>query len=166
MSVPRGFMLRQFVDGARHFAEHYTVYFVKRKRGLTPDYATKQMADDYAAFIEEKIGKPCHVLGISAGGFIAQHFAAAYPQLIRKLVLTIAGTQLCGDGRQRVINWLTYTRNGQCRHLLTDMYTAASDTLLTRFGASLLAQLIGTIARPSLEDLADFVRPAGCPPRS
>ena len=156
MSVPRGFMLRQFVNGAKHFAEDYTVYFLKRKRGLTPGCTTRDMADDYAAFITEEIGKPCHVLGISAGGFIAEHFAAAYPQLIRKLILTITGTQLCGDGKQRVIDWLAYTRNGQCRRLLTSMYTAASDTPLTRFGASLLAQVIGTIAYPSSEDLADF----------
>lgn len=156
MSVPRGFMLRQFVDGAKLFAKDYTVYFVKRKRGLTPGYTTWQMANDYAVFITEEIGKPCHVLGISAGGFIAEHFAASYPHLIRKLILTIAGTQLRGDGRQRVIDWLIHTQNCQYRRLLTSMYTAASDTPFTRFGASLLAQVIGTIARPTLEDMVDF----------
>lgn len=156
MSVPRGFILRQFVDGAKFFAEHYTVYFAKRKRGLTPGYSTRQMADDYAAFINEEIGKPCHVLGISTGGFIAQHFAAGYPHLTRKLVIIIAGYQLQGGGRQRVVNWCTYTQNRQYRKLLSSMYTAASDTPLTQFAVSLLAQIIGTLLPAPQTDLDDF----------
>jgi pimeloyl-ACP methyl ester carboxylesterase len=156
MSVPQGFMLRQFVDGARNFAEQYTVYFVKRKRGLIPGYTTQQMADDYAIFINQEIGKPCHILGISTGGFIAEHFAATYPLLVRRLVITIAGYQLQGDGRQRVINWCTYTQNRQYRKLLSSMYTAASDTPLTRFAVSLLAQVIGTLLPAPQADLDDF----------
>ena len=156
MSVPQGVMLRQFVDGARNFAEQYMVYFIKRKRGLSPGYSTRQMADDYAAFINEEIGKPSHVLGISTGGFIAEHFAAAYPQLIRKLIITIAGYQLQGDGRERVTGWQTLTQSRQYRKLLTSMYTAASDSPLTRFAVSLLAQIIGTVLPAPQADLVDF----------
>lgn len=152
MSVPTGFMLRQFVDGARHFAEHYTVYFVKRKRGLPPDCNTRGLADDYAAFIEEEISQPCHILGISAGGFIAQHFAAAYPHLTCKLVIAIAGYQLQGSGRERVESWQTFIQDNQYCKLLTSMYTAASDTFL----AALLALVICKLFRPPQADLNDF----------
>lgn len=156
MSVPKGFMLRQFVDGARHFAEHYTVYFVKRKRGLTPGYTAQKMADDYAAFIDQEIGKPSHILGISAGGFIAQHFATAYPHLTRKMVIAIAGYQLQGGGRKRVLGWKTCAQNRQIRRLLSSMYTAAGDSAFTRFSASLLAQVISTLMPPPQADLDDF----------
>jgi len=45
------------------------------------------MADDYAAMIREEFGGPVDVIGISAGGAIAQPFAADHPDLVRRLVI-------------------------------------------------------------------------------
>ena len=104
-TVPRGMMLRAFVDGAAAYAARYTTHYIKRKQGLPQGYTTQDMARDYAAWVEREIGGPCHVIGVSAGGFIAQHLAATRPELVRKLVIAIAGYRLCGAGRGRVVEW-------------------------------------------------------------
>jgi len=89
-TVPDGIALKPFVDGAGRLAETYTVYLVKRKRGLPAGYTTQDMARDYAAMIRQEIATPCHIVGVSAGGFIAEHFAVMYPELVKRLVIAIA----------------------------------------------------------------------------
>jgi pimeloyl-ACP methyl ester carboxylesterase len=155
-SVPRGLALRAFVDGAKAFAERYTVYFVKRKQGLDPGYTTEDMADDYAAMIQGEIGGPCHILGMSAGGFIAERFAAKYPELVRKLVIAIAGYQLRGDGRERVLAWRRYTERGELSKLFVSMYTAAANSRVTRLAASVLAPVMGRLFLSRRQDMGDF----------
>jgi pimeloyl-ACP methyl ester carboxylesterase len=156
-SVPRGMALRMFVDGAKTFAKQYTVYFVKRKQGLSPGYTTKDMADDYAEMIQRKPGMPCHILGISAGGFIAEHFAAKYPELVRKLVIAIAGYQLRGDGRERVLAWRRYTEQRELSKLFVSMYTSATNSRVTHLAASLLAPVMGRLLLRQRQDMSDFV---------
>jgi pimeloyl-ACP methyl ester carboxylesterase len=155
-SVPRGIALRMFVGGAKAFAERYTVYFVKRKQGLSPGYTTENMADDYAAMLQQEPGRPCHILGISAGGFIAEHFAAEYPELVRKLVIAIAGYQLRGDGRERVLAWRRYTEQRELSKLFVSMYTSATNSRVTHLAASLLAPVIGRLLLRQRQDMGDF----------
>jgi pimeloyl-ACP methyl ester carboxylesterase len=156
-SVPRGMALRMFADGAKAFAEGYTVYFVKRKQGLVPGYTTEDMADDYAAMVQREIGGSCHILGISAGGFIAEHFAAKYPELVKKLVITIAGYQLRGDGRERVLAWRRYAEQRKLSKLFVSMYTAATNSRITHLAASLLAPVVGRLFLSQRQDMGDFV---------
>lgn len=50
-------------------------------------YTIEDLADQLAQILRARgIGK-AHVAGISLGGLIAQHFAAAYPQMIDRLIL-------------------------------------------------------------------------------
>jgi pimeloyl-ACP methyl ester carboxylesterase len=155
-SIPRGIALRMFVDGAKALAEEYTVYFVKRKQGLAPGYTTEDMADDYAAMIRQELGSACHILGISAGGFIAEHFAAKYPELVKKLVITIAGYQLRGEGRERVLAWRQYAEGRELSKLFVSMYTAAADSRITRLAASLLAPVMGRLLLRRRQGMGDF----------
>jgi pimeloyl-ACP methyl ester carboxylesterase len=155
-AVPRGLALRMFVDGAKALAKEYTVYFVKRKQGLAPGYTTENMADDYAAMLQQELKRPCHILGISAGGFIAEHFAAKYPELVRKLVIAIAGYQLRGDGRERVLAWRRYVEQRELSKLFVSMYTAATNSRITHLAASLLAPVMGRLFLSQRQDMGDF----------
>ncbi|MCH0538043.1 alpha/beta hydrolase [Streptomyces sp. MUM 203J] len=64
----------------------------RRGHGHTPDVpgpaSYQDMADDTAAFLEEVVGGPAHLVGWSDGGIIALLVASARPDLVRKAVVT------------------------------------------------------------------------------
>lgn len=78
---------RFFRKSYKFLEEDYTIYIVTRKPGIPKGYTMQNMADDYAEMIKEEFGGPVDVLGVSTGGSIAMHFAAAYPELIHSLVI-------------------------------------------------------------------------------
>ena len=50
-------------------------------------YDMDALTEDALELIKEKIGKPCHFIGLSMGGFIGMRLAARYPHWIKSLVL-------------------------------------------------------------------------------
>lgn len=70
------------------------VTFDHRGTGSTPPtpgpYSTAQFADDVAALIAE-LGQPCHVLGHSMGGRVAQWLAIRHPESVTSLLLAASG---------------------------------------------------------------------------
>ncbi|MGQ0794181.1 MAG: alpha/beta fold hydrolase [Deltaproteobacteria bacterium] len=55
---------------------------------IPPEYSQQMHAEDLSALMDKlQIGK-AHIAGISNGGMIAQHFALAYPEKVRSLILT------------------------------------------------------------------------------
>jgi 3-oxoadipate enol-lactonase len=50
-------------------------------------YAIEKLASDIACVIESLGIKPCHILGTSMGGFVAQMLVLDYPALCRSLIL-------------------------------------------------------------------------------
>ena len=156
-TIPTGVLLWLFVDGAKRFAERYTVYFVKRKQGLSPGYTTADMARDYADFVRGEIGGPCRIVGISTGGFIAQHFAVTYPDLVEKLVIAIAGYRLQGRGRELVREWRRLADRNRLTKLLASMYASTTTGAAARFATLILAAVMGGVMRRRVPDLQDFV---------
>jgi pimeloyl-ACP methyl ester carboxylesterase len=65
----------------------FTVHLVTRKPGLPRGYSLQDMSNDYASMIRAEFDGPVDIVGLSAGGLIAQHFAAEHPDLVRRLVL-------------------------------------------------------------------------------
>ncbi|MBN1316116.1 MAG: alpha/beta hydrolase [Anaerolineales bacterium] len=155
--VPKGLLLRPYVDGVKVFAESYTVYHIKRKIGLTAGYTTQEMARDYAEMIRHEIGGPCHVMGISAGGFIAEHFAIAYPELVDKLIIVMAGYRLEGNGRQIVQEWRELAARNRLTLLLKRMFVSAAHDRRSRWVAAIAAIVMGWVMRPGIPVLDDFV---------
>jgi pimeloyl-ACP methyl ester carboxylesterase len=84
----------------RFLGRAYTVYVVLRRPGLPPGYTLADMAGDYADMIRETFDGPVDIIGISTGGSIAQHFAADYPELVRRLVLHSSAYTLSEDARE------------------------------------------------------------------
>jgi len=71
----------------RFLYERYTVYNVMRRPNLRLDCTLRDMADDYAHFIERQFHCPVDVIGISTGGSIIQYLAADHPNLVKRLVI-------------------------------------------------------------------------------
>jgi pimeloyl-ACP methyl ester carboxylesterase len=81
-----------------NFARDHTLYLVNRKRDLPATYTSEDMAADYVRVLHA-IG-PSRVMGLSAGGLIAQHVALQAPALVEKLALVVAAARLSDEGRR------------------------------------------------------------------
>lgn len=69
----------------------HTLAYDQRGLGQTdkPDipYSMADYADDAAELIRALDWSPCHVIGVSFGGMVAQHLAIRHPGLIQRMVL-------------------------------------------------------------------------------
>jgi 3-oxoadipate enol-lactonase len=67
------------------------ISYDQRGLGQTPcdlkSYEMKDFAEDASAIMDALDIAPCHVLGISFGGMVAQELAIRYPEKIKKLAL-------------------------------------------------------------------------------
>ncbi|MBI3952168.1 MAG: alpha/beta fold hydrolase [Acidobacteria bacterium] len=72
-----------------------TIVFDNRGAGLSdkPEarHTVRTMTDDGAGLLSALSIDRAHILGASLGGFIAQEFALAYPQMTRSLILCCTG---------------------------------------------------------------------------
>ncbi|NVM36136.1 MAG: alpha/beta hydrolase [Candidatus Lokiarchaeota archaeon] len=83
------------------FVEDYTIHIVHRKSGLTQNYTTKDMANDYAEMIINEFGgKVDVILGISYGGLIAQHFAVDHADLFDHIVFVMTAHRISESGKK------------------------------------------------------------------
>ena len=71
------------------YARNYRVTIISRQNEMKEGETTLSMADDEARAFGVLGIKKAHIVGISQGGMIAQHFAAKYPHLVDKLVLVV-----------------------------------------------------------------------------
>ena len=139
----------------RRFADENTVYLVSRKRRLPSGYTTRDMAADYGRAFEWIICQ-AHVVGLSLGGLVAQHFAADHPDYVESLVIGVAARSLGAEGHEIVRRWLGLAHGGRWRKLhaemVVDMYTGMRRPLY-----DLLAQLLGGAMVRSPVARQDFV---------
>jgi len=98
-------------------------------RSANPDGSTYSFAElegDLLALLDKASPEPVHLVGLSAGGFLALKFAIDYPARIRSLVV-ISGAAHC-DAHTRAVgrNWVeTYRSEGFDAYflrLLKDLY--------------------------------------------
>ncbi len=137
----------------RGFAGDHRVYLLSRKRGLPAGYTTRQMAADYAEVFERNIGGPADVVGLSMGGLIAQHFAADFPQHVRRLVVGVAAHRLGGQGERMVRRWSTLAQEQRWRQLYSEnvalTYTGFRRTLYGSLVRLVSERLLPRPANPS-----------------
>ena len=96
----------------------FDVWVVSRPRGLPEGYTTRDMAGEYASFLDRT--GPASVLGLSMGGLIAQYLAVDYPDLVEKLVLGVSGRHLGGEGRRALRRWRDWAEAGEWLELTLD----------------------------------------------
>jgi pimeloyl-ACP methyl ester carboxylesterase len=101
-------------------ADKFTLYIISRRRGLPRGYTTRDMAADYARAFESRIGSAV-VLGISLGGYVAQHFAADYPDYVEQLVIASAASRVSDEGRRAPEQWLALAKENRWREFYRDI---------------------------------------------
>ncbi len=99
-------------------AKNFEVIALSRKRDLPVGYNTREMAADYARALED-IG-PAHVIGVSLGGMIAQHFAQDYPACVKKLVLVASAYRMGPEGLIIARRWIPWARMGMWKDIYQD----------------------------------------------
>ena len=142
----------------RNLADESTVYLVSRKRWLPPGYTTREMAADYGRAFGRSIG-PAHVMGLSLGGLVAQHFAADHPEYVESLIIGVAARDLGAEGREIVRRWMDLASGGRWRELHAEMVVSMY-TGLRRPLYELLARLIGGAAVRNPAAREDFIASA------
>jgi pimeloyl-ACP methyl ester carboxylesterase len=139
----------------RRFIDEYTVYLVSRKRELPQGYTTRDMAGDYGEALGRDLG-PAHVMGLSLGGLVSQHFAADHPEHVESLVIGVAARGLGGEGREIVRRWIGLAREERWRELHAEMVVSMY-TGVRRPIYELLARLLGGTAVRNPAARADFM---------
>jgi pimeloyl-ACP methyl ester carboxylesterase len=99
----------------RFLANDYAVYSVLNRPGLPRGYTLGDMADDYAEMIRTEFGGPVDLLGVSTGGFIAQHFAADHPDLVRRLIIHSSAHKLSDEAKALQLEVARLAQRGQWR---------------------------------------------------
>jgi pimeloyl-ACP methyl ester carboxylesterase len=135
----------------QRFADEFTVYVISRKRGLPRGYTTRDMAADYARAFETEIG-PAAVVGISLGGYIAQHFAVDFPQHVEQLVIGCAAYRVGDVGRKIPERWVELARQGRWREFYFDI----AKVTLREFHQTFY-QFLLPLVRTKPSDPADFL---------
>ncbi len=125
------------------FAAEFTVYVFSRKQPLSCGCTTAHMADDLKAAMDILNISRAHILGVSMGGMIAQHFAVKYPDAVDKLVLAV--TTPGGDPvlTQSVSEWIRLAEQGNhtafmdsnVRHIYSDEYYRRNKWMIPVTGA-------------------------------
>jgi pimeloyl-ACP methyl ester carboxylesterase len=109
-----------FASQFSRLADTFTLYIVSRRRGLFHGYTTRDMAADYARAFESRIGSAI-VMGISLGGYVAQHFAADYPDYVEQLVIASAAYRVSEEGRRTPEKWLALAKENRWREFYRDI---------------------------------------------
>lgn len=110
-----GFMAKKFSEMYDTITQDYTIYLVNRKSGLKDGYTMKDIAADYADMIKGEFSSPIDVLGVSTGGSIVQHFAADYPQLVRRLIIHSSAYKLSDSARDGQMKVAHFAKMGKWR---------------------------------------------------
>lgn len=113
----------------RRFGEKYRVYVFSRKDPLPRGCSTRDMAVDLRTAMEYWGIRRADLMGISQGGMIAQHFAADFPDLVRRLVLAATASRPNSVLETAVSRWIGLAEGGLYRELMRDnaelIYTEA-----------------------------------------
>ena len=127
----------------RMFAKEFTVYAFSRKNHIPAGYTTRDMARELMNAMKALGIEKAHVFGVSMGGMIAQHFAADYPEMVDKLVLTVTCARPNPVLIGAVTEWMELAKKGDhtalmdsnVRKIYTDAYYRRNKWLIPIMGA-------------------------------
>lgn len=137
----------------RYRASH-TIYAIGRAKGLPEGYTLEAMTRDCADAIDEIVDGQADVMGVSMGGILALHLAAAYPVQIRRLVVVSACLPLPEATREIIRRSEELLADDRWLTLMLELSGKIFSQPLrgiTRAGALLTAPLLA-VFRPGFED--------------
>jgi pimeloyl-ACP methyl ester carboxylesterase len=139
------------------YAGRHTVAMVSRPEGLPEGVSTRELAEGYARVLRE-VG-PADVLGLSMGGFLAQHLAAEHPERVERAILGLAAARLSPHGREVVERWRTFAARDDWRPICEEAARIVAGGLRGSIARG-AASLYGRLGSQSTVDRRDFVASA------
>ena len=106
---PTGMERRFHAQLIMPFAENRRVWWVNRRRHLSPNVTMAELAGHYAEALRAKFHAPIDIIGTSTGGSVALQLAMDHPDLVRRLVLVSSAYRLGErgiDSQRRLANLL------------------------------------------------------------
>ena len=144
----------------RLFAKDFTVYCFSRKNSLPQDCTTRDMARDLKTAMDQLGIEKADLLGVSMGGMIAQHFAADYPDRLRKLVLAVTCPRPNPTLEESIEEWVSLARQGDAAGFMeSNVRRMYSDAYYRK--NKWLTPIIGTLTKPKSYDRF-FVQARAC----
>lgn len=104
----------------RLFAKDFKVFVFSRREPLNTTDGTLEMAQDVFCAMEQLGITSASVWGVSMGGMIAQHLAAAHPECVEKLVLSVTAAQNNTLMHQAIEVWLESAAHSDIKQILCD----------------------------------------------
>ena len=104
----------------RSLAAEFTVYVFSRRRILSADMTTREMADDVSLAMDMLGLSWAAVVGVSQGGMIAQWLALDHPEKVEKLVLTVTLSRPNTVVREVVAGWLEMADHDDYKGIMVD----------------------------------------------
>ena len=144
MALPFAFLYRSL-------AKDFTVYVFSRRRILSPDMTTRDMAEDLNSAMDALGLSSTALVGVSQGGMIAQWLAIDHPDKVEKLVLTVTLSRPNDTVRDVISRWMKMADQGDYKGIMLD--TAERSYSEKRLRQSRMAyQLLGSIGKPKSFD--------------
>ena len=137
----------------RCFGRDFRVHVVSRRNDLPPDFTTRDMACDLAAWMDGMDIPQADIIGVSQGGMIAQALALDHPERVGRLVLAVTAPRPNPVLEQTMDTWLALSARHEFAAIMED--TARRSYVGSyRRRAILQNKLVGRLVVP--EDFARF----------
>ena len=126
----------------RMFARDFTVYVFSRKNAMPMGTTTRDMARDLKEAMQSLGIRKAHLFGVSMGGMISQHFAADYPEMVGKLILTVTCPRPNPILTEAITEWIDLAKSGDhtalmdsnVRRIYSDAYYRRNKWLIPIMG--------------------------------
>lgn len=96
----------------RIFSKDFRVFVMSRRKPMPKNASTRDMADDIALAMDKMGIEKADFIGVSMGGMITQHFAAAYPEKTGKVVLVVTAPNSNEIMEGCISEWMDQARKG------------------------------------------------------
>jgi pimeloyl-ACP methyl ester carboxylesterase len=110
------------------------------------------IVEDVAAIVRDEFGSAT-IAGISFGGLVALHLAAAHPELVRELILIVSAHRFSEEGRARVTRQIADAERGDFESM-----TRPFIGLFRRWWLNALMRIVMRFRTPSFNDPQTIVR--------
>ena len=131
----------------RIFARDFTVYLFSRKNDLPEGASTRDMARNLKKAMDMLGIAKAHIFGVSMGGMIAQHFAADYPEMVDKLILTVTASRPNPILTESIMEWKNLALTGDHAALMdSNLRRIYSDGYYRR--NKWMVPIVGKLTRP------------------
>ena len=104
----------------REYAVEYRVYVFSRRNDLPEGFTIRDMAEDLKGAMDALGVARADVLGVSQGGMIAQHLAAAHPEAVGRLALAVTAAWANPTVQAVVGQWVEWAEAGDYGSIVTD----------------------------------------------